>query len=132
MKSKIFLLFILLLVFFSAQSQEKQITNVQQKLISDNIYQLFPTPNIGTFIKLDTRNGKMWQVHFSINSTQYEGQLELNSINLVSELDETKGRFTLYKTENTYNLLLLDQIDGRVWQVQWNYEISKRFIVRIY
>ena len=132
MKSKIFLLFILLSVFFSAQSQEKQIANVQQKLISDNIYQLFPTPNIGTFIKLDTRNGKMWQVHFSINSTQYEGQLELNSIKLVSELDETKGRFTLYKTENTYNLLLLDQIDGRVWQVQWNYEISKRFIVRIY
>ena len=59
MKSKIFLLFILLLVFFSAQSQEKQIANVQQKLISDNIYQLFPTPNIGTFIKLDTRNGKI-------------------------------------------------------------------------
>lgn len=131
MKTKIFLLFILLL-FFSAQSQEKQIANVQQKLISENIYQLFSTPNIGTFIKLDTRNGKIWQVHFSVNSNQYEGQLELNSINLVSEVDETKGRFTLYKTENTYNLLLLDQIDGRVWQVQWNSEQEKRFVSRIY
>ncbi len=77
MKTKIFLLFILLL-FFSAQSQEKQIANVQQKQISENIYQLFPTPNIGTFIKLDTRNGKIWQVHFSVNSNQYEGQLEFN------------------------------------------------------
>lgn len=132
MKTKIFFLFILLLVFFSAQSQEKQITNVQQKLISENIYQLFPTPNIGTFIKLDTRNGKIWQVHFSVNSNQYKGQLEINSINLVSEVDETKGRFTLYKTENTYILLLLDQIDGRVWQVQWNYQESMRFISRIY
>ena len=131
MKTKIFLLFILLL-FFSAQSQEKQIANVQQKLISENIYQLFSTPHIGTFIKLDTRNGKIWQVHFSVNSNQYEGQLELNSINLVSEVDETKGRFTLYKTENTYNLLLLDQIDGRVWQVQWNSEQEKRFVSRIY
>ena len=132
MKTKIFLLFILLLVFFSAQSQEKQIATVQQKLISENIYQLYPTPNVWTFIKLDTRNGKMWQVHFSVNSNEYEGQLELNSITLVSEVDETKGRFTLYKTENTYNLLLLDQIDGRVWQVQWNSDISKRFISRIY
>lgn len=133
MKTKLITLITIFLFAFSANSQEKQNVTVQTKQVSENaIYQLFPTPNIGTFIKLDTRNGKMWQVHFSVNPNQYEGQLELNSINLVSDVDETKGRFTLYKTENTYNLLLLDQIDGRVWQVQWNYEISKRFISRIY
>jgi hypothetical protein len=134
MKTKYFTLIITILLFaFSAHSQEKQITTIQQKQISENaIYQLFPTPNIWTYIKLDTRNGKMWQVHFSISTDEFEGQVDLNSISLVSELEEIKGRFTLYKTENIYNLLLLDQIDGRVWQVQWNNDKEKRFVSRIY
>jgi hypothetical protein len=28
------------------------------------IYSLFPTENMWTFIKLNTRNGKMWQVQY--------------------------------------------------------------------
>lgn len=133
MRTKLIPLFALFLFTISSYSQEKQIFPIQKIQTTDNtIYQLFPTPNIWTFIKLDTRNGKMWQVHFSIKSNEYEGQIELNSSPLVSEIDETKGRFTLYKTENTYNLLLLDQIDGRIWQVQWNNELSMRFINRIY
>ena len=134
MKTKFFTLIILLLTIVSfAQSQTKQTNPIQLKHASENaIYKLFPTPNIWTFIKLDTRNGKMWQVHFTINSDGFEGQVVLNSIPLVTEDDEIEGRFTLIKTENTYNLLLLDQIDGRVWQAQWNSDVEKRFISRIY
>jgi hypothetical protein len=133
MRTKLIPLFALFLFAISTYSQEKQIVPIQKIQTTDNtIYQLFPTPNIWTFIKLDTRNGKIWQVHFSIKSNEYEGQIELNSSPLVSEIDEAKGRFTLYKTENTYNMLLLDQIDGRIWQVQWNNELSMRFINRIY
>ena len=134
MKTKFFNLIILLLTIVSfAQSQTKLPNPIQLKNASENaIYQLFPTPNIWTFIKLDTRNGKMWQVHFTINSDGFEGQVVLNSIPLVTEDDEIEGRFTLIKTENTYNLLLLDQIDGRVWQAQWNSDVEKRFISRIY
>lgn len=133
MKTKLITLITLLLFTFSVNSQVKQNVTFQPKQVSENaIYQLFPTPNVWTFIKLDTRNGKMWQVHFSINSDQFEGQVEINSLSLVDEGEDSKGRFILYKTENTYNLLLLDQIDGRVWQVQWNSEIAKRFISRIF
>ncbi|RXR22148.1 hypothetical protein [Flavobacterium stagni] len=134
MKPKFFTLIILLFTIVSfAQSQSKQLIPIQQKPVAENtIYQLFPTPNIWTYIKLDTRNGKMWQVHFSVNADGFEGQIVLNSVSLTPEVDEIKGRFTLYKTENTYNLILLDQIDGRVWQVQWNSEEEKRFISRIY
>ena len=134
MKTKFFTLFLLIFTTVSfAQNQTKLPNVIQQKQVSDNvIYQLFPTPNIWTFIKLDTRNGKMWQVHFSINDEGFDGQLVLNSIPLVIEEDEIKGRFTLCKTENTYNLILLDQIDGRVWQVQWNSEEKKRFVIRLY
>jgi hypothetical protein len=134
MKTKFFtLIFLILTIISFAQNQTKLTDVIQQKQVTENaIYQLFPTPNIWTFIKLDTRNGKMWQVHLSVNADGFEGQIVLNSTSLVIEEDEVKGRFTLYKTENTYNLILLDQIDGRVWQTQWNSEQEKRFISRIY
>jgi hypothetical protein len=134
MKTKFFtLIFLPLTIISFAQIQTKLNDAIQQKqVIESPIFELFPTPNIWTFIKLDTRNGKMWQVHLSVNADGFEGQVVLNSTPLVIEEDEIKGRFTLYKTENTYNLILLDQIDGRVWQTQWNSEQEKRFISRIY
>ena len=55
------------------------------------------------------------------------------SINLALK-NSTKaqnGRFFLYPTENIYNFILLDQIDGRTWQVQWNYDDNKRIIFPI-
>ncbi len=97
------------------------------------IYKLYPTQNYWTFIKLDTRNGKMWQVHFTISNDGYEGELILNSNSLVStKEEEVNGRFTLYPTNNIYNFILIDQIDGRTYQVQWNNEKDKRFVSRIY
>lgn len=123
------LTFALFSIFSFAQNPTKQSNIIQQK--SENaIYQLFPTQNIWTFIKLDTRNGKMWQVHFSV-SGENKGELVLNSLPLISEANETKGRFTLYPTENMYNFLLLDQIDGTVVQVQWSFDVKKRGIVSV-
>ena len=59
-------------------------------------------------------------------------QYELNSIPLVESEEAKSGRFFLYPTENTYNFLLLDQIDGRVWQVQWSIEKKDRGVWRIF
>ena len=41
------------------------------------------------------------------------------------------GRFKLYPTENTYNFIMVDVIDGRTWQVQWNIDYDKRLCIRI-
>lgn len=106
-------------------------TNQKQQVTENANYQLFPTKNFWTFLKLDTRNGKMWQVHFSLNNDNDNGEIILNSLPLVSKEEEIKGRFTLYPTENIYNFLLLDQIDGTVVQVQWSKELDKRGIVSI-
>ena len=132
MKSLIITLFILFssISVFAQSESDTPLQNISSD--SQVKFRLFATKNMYTFIKLNTRNGKMWQVHFSINNDKFEGQLVLNSNPLVSEEDEIKGRFTLYKTENIYNLLMIDQIDGRVWQVQWNSEQDKRFISRLY
>ncbi len=98
--------------------------------INSPIYQLFPTKNIWTFIKLDSRNGKMWQVQFDLTG-ENRGEKILNSIPLVTEENEIKGRFTLYPSENIYNFLLLDQIDGNVYQVQWSMEEKNRGVIPI-
>lgn len=134
MKKKFFTLtFVLITIFSFAQSQTRQADTVQQKLISENIiYQLFPTQNFWTFIKLDTRNGKMWQVHFTVKDDGGQGEIVLNSLSLVRKEKEVNGRFTLYPTENIYSFLLLDQIDGYVYQVQWSMEEEYRFVIPIY
>jgi hypothetical protein len=132
MKTKYFTLIITILSFvFSAKGQEKQNTIVPQKQISENaVYQLFPTPNMYTFIKLDTRNGRMWQVQWGTD-VKYRFESILSDISRVNYDEEKNGRFFLYSTTNTYNLILLDQIDGRTWQVQWGNKES-RMVLPIY
>ena len=93
-------------------------------------YQLFPTQNIWNFIKLDTRNGEMWQVQWSTESDKRFIN-NLNLIPLVAKEDEEEGRFTLYPTQNINTFLLIDQIDGRVWQVQWSINPDKKLIIPI-
>ena len=122
--------FVLFSIFSFAQNPTKQSSIIQQKS-GNAIYQLFPTKNYWTFIKLDTRNGKMWQVHFGVEDNTKTGELILNSLPLVNKEEEINGRFTLYPTENMYNFLLLDQISGVVVQVQWSLDATKRGIVSV-
>lgn len=146
------LILIALLTFFTLRSQgqlqqdsksqiqqdnTKKIQQIENKVeiqpIEVPTYKLFPTQNYWTFIKLDTRNGRMWQVHFTISNDGYQGELILNSRSLVwTKEEEVNGRFTLYPTNNIYNFILLDQINGRTYQVQWNNDEDKRFVSRIY
>lgn len=119
-------------ITFSTLSQEKQSVTIQQKQVSENaIYQLFPTPNMYNFIKLNTRNGKMSQVQWGVED-KFRFETTLSDISRVNLEEEKNGRFILYSTTNTYNLILLDQIDGRTWQVQWSTEEKNRMVMRIY
>ena len=123
--------------YSQAQTQQDSTSITQQEQdkvlqVEVPIYKLFPTENYWTFIKLDTRNGKMWQVHFTVSKDGYEGELILSSRSLVWTEEEVNGRFTLYPTKNMYNFILLDQINGKTYQVQWNNDKEKRFVSRIY
>jgi len=126
------ILLIILSTHIFGQGATKPVTKLETNLKRENsIYQLYPTKNFYTFLKLDTRNGKIWQVHFTVANEGFRGELILNSSPLVSKELETIGRFTLYPTENTYNYLLLDQIDGLVYQAQWSNEAENRAIMSI-
>lgn len=97
-------------------------------------YQLFKTQNMWTFLKLDTMTGQIWQVQFSVKGGDYRFETALDTSPRISEyFDEPIcGRFTLYATDNMYNFIMLDQIDGRCWQVQWSSEPENRGVIRIY
>ena len=126
---KIFLSLIVMfstLAFTSCEQGNK--TPVKQEVKENVRFKMFPTENIWTFLKLDTRNGKIWQVQYSINDN-YRGEVELNEKALVVGDAAENGRFTLYPTKNMYNFVLLDQIDGKMWQVQWSMEEDGRIII---
>jgi len=96
----------------------------------DAYYRLFRTTNMWTFIKLDTRDGRMWQVQFGVESAN-RIIITLNDQVLTDSKNQVPGRFTLYPTSNMYNFILLDQVDGRTWQVQWSTEPDNRMILPI-
>ena len=42
------------------------------------------------------------------------------------------GRFKLYPTNNSYNFIMVDVIDGRSWQVQWSTKKDGRLVLQFY
>jgi len=118
----------LLSIAANAQAQSEP---PSQTISTDSavVYRLFTTRNKWTYIKLNTRNGQMWQVQYSLEDNNREDALSL--LTRVSKEEEKNGRFFLYPTQNLYNFILLDQLDGRVWQVQWSIEEKSRMVVRI-
>ena len=128
---KLFFVSIFVLTTISVFSQSTSVVPVQN-ISTDSavVYRLFATQNMYTFIKLDTRNGKMWQVQWSTKGSDYRFETTLSDISLANKEEERNGRFFLYPTTNIYNFILLDQIDGRAWQVQWGKE-AERLVIRI-
>ncbi len=114
---------------FAQSTSQPLIQNISTD--STVVYRLFVTMNGYNFIKLNTRNGQMWQTQWGTES-KHRFETTLSDIPLVEKVEEKNGRFFLYPTTNTYNFILLDQIDGRAWQVQWNFDAEKRGITRIY
>ena len=133
---KIITILMFVFVSFTIYSQNQATDSTRNSLENNQIetktiYKLYPTTNTWTFIKLNTRNGKLWQVQWHLeDDKRFETILDTRAC--VAPEDESNERFILYPTQNMYNFILLDQIDGRMWQVQWSIDRDKRFAVRIY
>ena len=124
-KLLLFLLVMLSAVSFSSAAETA--TGVAPTTNAVNNYLLYPTTNIYTFLKLDTRNGKIWQVQYSMDDNEFE--VVLNSRELVAT--GKPGQFALYPTTNNWTFLLLDTINGDVWHVQWSQKAENRGIIPI-
>lgn len=128
---KISLTILVLMVFQFSAVAPYGLSYANQSNNPDAVYELFPTQNMWNFLKLNTRDGRIAIVQFDVSSNN-RMETDLNISPLVEEQNAQNGRFTLYPTSNMYNFILLDQIDGRVWQVQWSFEKDQRMILPIY
>ena len=81
-------------------------------------------------IKLDTRNGQKWQIQYHLESENRVVEV-LNAEALVAKEDEMEDRFALYSTQSLYSFILLDQLSGKTWQVQWSTDPKERLFVPI-
>lgn len=93
-------------------------------------YELYPTQNIWTFIKLNTRNGKMYQVQFSTEGNRMV--TILSDFALCNQSEEFDGKYKLYETQNMWNFILLDREEGYTYQVQWSTDPDARMVLPIF
>ena len=129
MRSLLFLVLICLasITLFAQSSSDVPVQSISTD--SSVVYRLFATRTMYTFIKLNTRTGQMWQVQWNIaNNKRFE--TTLSDVPLVYQSQERNGRFFLYPTTNIYTFILLDQINGTTWQVQWGKE-GERLVIPI-
>lgn len=124
-KIALFLLFAFSLASYSYAAEPATVVAPTTNAV--NNYLLYSTTNIYTFLKLDTRNGKIWQVQYSMDDNEFE--VALNSRELVTT--GKPGQFALYPTTDNWTFLLLDTINGDVWHVQWSLEADNRVIIPI-
>ena len=82
-------------------------------------YKLFPTENMWIFLKLDTSKGLVSMVQYSMEEKN-RMEIPINYKPFALGTDAIPGRFNLYPTQNMWTFILLDEVDGRTWQVQWS------------
>ena len=119
------------------KSLEQSVSMLQDNAKNQD-YELYPTENMWTFLELDTCFGSIRQVQYTVKGDDdYRFKLYISSDDLRKSgyswyRDKIiPGRFALYKTQNMYNFILLDKVDGRTWQVQWGMDAKDRQIIPI-
>ncbi len=85
------------------------------------VYELYATYYDSFFIKLDTRNGKIWLIESSpYTKAKRRREKPINAQSLVpNDETEEKGRFVLQPNAALDSFVLLDRISGKIWQLTW-------------
>ena len=131
MRNIFIILFTLLCVATSCSKIDKKTQNELKQEVNDEArYELYSTQNIWTFLKLDTRTGRIWQVQYSLEEGK-RGEWILNAQSLTQNSEGKNRRFQLYPTSNIFNFILLDHSNGKTYQVQWSQKEELRMIVPI-
>ena len=105
--------------------------NIFQRQLREETFKLYPTKNMWTFLELNTVTGQIWLIQWALeDSKRFCYVLDIEE-RITDEDDPICGRFTLHPTDNMYNFILLDNINGKTWQVQWGFDGNKRFVLPI-
>lgn len=124
------------IAFSSCVQQEEEATPIADEPTQESItiptFKLYPTSNRWNFLKLNTTTGVITIVQYSIDEPDKTFEYSLNNTPLIPSGDApTPGRFELTPTQNIWNFILLDQVSGATYQVQWSFEEKNRFVIPI-
>lgn len=125
-----FLFILLSLLFINLQLSAGEIDS--KWIVSQNPdmpWRLYKTSNMWNYLQLNTATGIIFLLQFDIEGNNRGIVNIINEDPLVNDDAYIHGRFTLYPTDNIYTFILLDQINGNSWQVQWSFESEKCFII---
>ena len=105
--------------------------NVIKQQTQNDTFKLYHTRNMWTFLELNTMTGQIWIVQWSMdNEKQFKYTLD-DKVRISKTDANVSGRFSLHATENIFNFILLDNINGKCWQVQWSFDENARFVIPI-
>ena len=130
-------LFVILSLFFiipvyGQVSEQGQYWDINHASNTSVRYKLYPTFNRYNFLNLDTRTGSITIVQYDVQGdNEFEYFLDMpHDVNIPDSL-QVNGRYELYPTRNNYTFILLDQLEGTTYHVQWSIERKQRFISKI-
>ena len=119
---RLFIFLATALMTVSVMAQEQiQFNAVNHETNSTLRYKLYPTFNMWTYLKLDTQTGRVSMLIFSTNNLNEEGEIYIGMpIEVYTGSEVKNGRYELYPTTNMWTFLMIDQINGNTYHIQWS------------
>ena len=121
MKRFLFILVAAILTVGVIAQEQIQFNAVNHEINTSLRYKLYPTFNMWTYLKLDTQTGRVTMLQFSTNSRTEEGEIYIGIPMETYVGNEAKnGRYELYPTTNMWTFLMIDQMNGNTYHIQWS------------
>ena len=133
MKRLFFLVMLALMTANIAAQEQIQFNAVNHETNSAIRYKIYPTFNMWTYLKLDTQTGRVTMLIFSTKDRSEEGEVYIGiPMEVYAGNEAVNGRYELYPTTNMWTFLMIDQINGNTYHIQWsNKELTQNILYRI-
>lgn len=131
---KLFILLAVAMMTVSAMAIDQlQFNAVNHETSTTLRYKLYPTFNMWTYLKLDTQTGRVWILQYSTQGKSSEGEILIGSpAEVYSANQVVNGRYEIYPTTNMWTFLMIDQINGNTYHIQWSNEnLNHNLLYRI-
>lgn len=126
MKRSFIILAIALMTMGVAAQEHLQFNAVNHETNSALRYKLYPTFNMWTYLKLDTQTGRVSMLQYSTKGRENEGELYIGiPMETYAGSEAKNGRYELYPTSNLWTFIMIDQINGNTYHIQWSNEDIK-------
>lgn len=131
---RLFIILAAVCMAVSGMAQDKlQFNAVNHETNAELRYKLYPTFNMWTYLKLDTQTGRVLLLQYSTNKRSDEGEYLIGKPSETYYGEEAvNGRYELYPTSNMWTFIMIDQINGNTYHVQWsNQDLTANILYRI-